>query len=208
MEEIIKYGKKLIAAGLTDSHFGNISKRVGDEVLITTTGSMLDELENEVVRLPLHHSSSLDIVASSELIVHRKIYQQTSALAIIHAHPVYAVIESLITEENQIIPTDCESEYFLHEIPIVTGGIGSSKLATNSAQALQDHKGVIVKGHGVFARGSTVDEAYVVISSIEHACQIKYHVDLFQAQTHKKNNPSILGLILTIIALKICSAPS
>ncbi len=72
------------------------------------------------------------------------------------------------------MPEDSESIYFLHEIPVVTGGIGSEELARNAASALRDHKGTIARGHGTFARGATVDEAFVILSSIEHACMVKY----------------------------------
>ena len=33
MEELIKYGKKIVVGNLTHSHFGNVSKRVGDRLL-------------------------------------------------------------------------------------------------------------------------------------------------------------------------------
>jgi len=177
VRELIKYGKKMVQAGLAHSHFGNISKRIGNHILISTTGSMLDELEGNIVKVPLTHEYSLDILASSELKVHREIYLNTSALAILHGHSPFAVIISMLEKKDLIIPCNTESIYFIHEIPIVTGGVGSKTLAKNLALALKDHKGAIIKGHGPFARGMTVDEAYVVLSSIEHACHVKYFVE-------------------------------
>jgi hypothetical protein len=41
---ISHFGRKIVQAGLTASRFGNISVRVGDQVFITCTGSMLDEI--------------------------------------------------------------------------------------------------------------------------------------------------------------------
>ena len=53
-QEISRLGKKLIQAGLTSSRFGNISLLDGDKILITCTGSMLDELdESQIVRVDL-----------------------------------------------------------------------------------------------------------------------------------------------------------
>ncbi len=181
MQELIKYGKKIVEAGLAHSHFGNVSKRVGDEMLISTTGSMLDELEGQIVSVPIDPTSpdELDVIASSEVNVHRAIYKETSALAILHGHSKYAVVMSMLYKPGeQIVPEDSESIYFLHEIPVVTGGIGSEKLARNAARALRDHKGIVVHGHGTFARGATVDEAFVILSSIEHACMVKYLADM------------------------------
>ncbi|RCV65626.1 L-fuculose-phosphate aldolase [Methanophagales archaeon] len=181
MQELIKYGKKIVEAGLAHSHFGNVSKRVGDQMLISTTGSMLDELEGQIVTVPIDPSTpdELDVIASTEVNVHRAIYRETSALAILHGHSKYAVVMSMLCKQGeQIVPEDSESVYFLHEIPVVTGGIGSQELATNAASALRDHKGVVALGHGTFARGATVDEAFVIISSIEHACTVKYLCDM------------------------------
>ncbi len=182
--EFNKFGKKLVQYGLTHSHFGNMSVRVGDKMFITRSGSMLDELdENQVVEVHLHKPTSFDIIASSELIVHREIYKNTSALAIIHAHSPFAIILSLLIDEKEIIPMDSESIYFLHEIPIITGKVGSTELAHNAADALKDHKAVIIKGHGTIAIGKILEEAYVHTCCVEHACKVKYFVDLQNALT-------------------------
>jgi len=181
MEELIKYGRKMVASGLVDSHFGNVSKRIGDRMQISTTGSMLDELESEIVSVPIDPSlpDEMDVIASSEVNLHRKVYEKTSALAILHGHSRYAVALSMIHGTgNLIVPEDSESLYLLHEIPVVGGGVGSDELAESVADALKDHKAVIAEGHGTFARGSTVDEAFVVLSSVEHACCVKYLVDI------------------------------
>jgi L-fuculose-phosphate aldolase len=178
--EISKFGKKMVQCGLTHSHFGNISVRVGNKLIITRSSSMLDEIdENMVVELDLDKASSFDTIASSETIVHRHIYKETSALAIIHAHSAFAIVQSMISSTNLLIPTDCESKYFLHEIPIITGGVGSRELAQNAANALKDHKGAIIKEHGPIAIGKIIEEAFVTICSIEHACKVKYFTDLF-----------------------------
>jgi len=176
--EISRFGRKLVECGLVHSHFGNISLRVGDKILITRSGSMLDELdENQIVEVELDSPTSFDIIASSETIVHREIYRRTSALAIIHCHSPFAVIASMLADEDLIVPADSESLYVLHEIPIVTGRVGSQELAEQSASALADHKAAIIKGHGPIAVGKIVEEAYVHICCVEHACQVKYFVD-------------------------------
>ncbi|HED00446.1 MAG TPA: aldolase [Proteobacteria bacterium] len=180
MEELIKYGKKMVAQGLAHSHFGNVSKRIGDRILISTTGSMLDELEGQIVEVSLSGPSSLDMVASTELLVHKEIYRETSALSILHGHSEFAVVLSLLYPAGtELRAEDSESTYLLHEIPIIQGGVGSKELGQNAAAGLRDHKAVLIKGHGVFARGSTVDEAFVVLSSVEHSCKVKYFADLW-----------------------------
>jgi len=179
-QEISKFGKKLVNFGLAGAHFGNISVRTGDKILITRSGSMLDELnENEVVEVNLDSASPMVSGASVETTVHRAIYQKTPALAVIHAHSTFAIVQSMLSKSNLLIPEDCESKYFLGEIPIIAGEPGSDKLAENAAKALRNHKGVIVKGHGTFAIGKNLGEAYAVASSIEQVCRIKYYTDFY-----------------------------
>lgn len=185
-QEMAKFGKKLVEYGLVESHFGNISIRAGSKMLITRTGVSLDEIdENGVIEVDIDRPSSLDIIASSESIVHRAIYRDTRALTIIHAHSPFAVIESLLADGDMVIPLDSEGQYFLHEIPVVRGGIGTPELAKNASEALKDHRGAIALGHGTFATGKVLEEAYIVTTQIEHSCKLKYYYDLA-----KKNKTS------------------
>jgi L-fuculose-phosphate aldolase len=185
--EIAKYGKILVERGLVSGHFGNISTRAGNKILITRTGVKLDELdENSIVEVEIEKPTSYDLIASTETIVHREIYKQTSALAIIHAHSPYAVIESLLLRKKYLDPVDTEGQYFLHRIPIVSGAMGSKELAKNLGLALKEYKGVIVKGHGTFAIGKTLEEAFVFTSMMEHSSMLKYYCDLGKRNKKKK----------------------
>lgn len=179
-QEMAKYGRKLVDHGLVESNFGNISVRAGDRMLITRSGTALDEITfDNVVEVDIRDISSLDIIASSETVVHREIYRRTSALAIIHAHCPYAVVESLIAGPGKVIfPVDSEGQYFLGDIPVVGGGIGSRELAENLADSLSGHRGSVVFSHGTFAVGRTLGEAYIVTTQLEHSCRVKYLYEL------------------------------
>ncbi|WP_440952716.1 aldolase [Methanococcoides sp. FTZ1] len=174
-----KYGKKLVDHGLVESNFGNISVRIANRLIITRSGAALDEItENSVVEVPIEGTSELDLIASTETIVHRAIYRNTPALAIIHAHCPYSVVQTLIEDSDSIVPLDSEGISFLHEIPVFRGMMGTSELAEGAAAALSDHKGAIAYSHGTFAIGKTLADAYVITTQIEHSCRIKYLVDL------------------------------
>lgn len=179
-QEMAKYGRKLVDHGLVESNFGNISVRAGDRMLITRSGTALDEIiEDNVVEVDIRDTSSLDIIASSETVVHREIYRKTSALAIIHAHCPYSVVESLLAGSGEaIVPVDSEGQYFLGDIPVVGGGIGSRELAENLADSLSSHRGAIVFSHGTFAVGRALGEAYIVTTQLEHSCRVKYLYEL------------------------------
>ncbi len=178
-----KFGKMLVDNGLVESHFGNISIRTGSKMLITKTGSALDGInESSVVEVDIDKPSGLDAIASSESIVHRSIYKNTRALAVIHAHPSFAVIESLLTAEDTILPLDIEGQHFLNDIPVVRGNSGTDELAKNVAEALKDHRGIIVFSHGTFAAGMNLEEAYVITTLIEHSCKLRYYYELAKKQ--------------------------
>lgn len=180
-EQITKFGKKLVHYGFVYSHFGNISVRVGDKLLITRSGCMLDEIgKNDLVMVDVKKPSYSDLPSSMETIVHSQIYLNTDALVIIHIHSIFAVIESIITRKNKITPLTQEDRYFLDKIPIITGKSGSKELAKNAVRALKKYKGIIIKEHGSIAIGKTLEEAYVHICSIEHSCKIKYYKDLIK----------------------------
>lgn len=177
--EIAKFGKKLVERDLVESIFGNISVRKGEKMLITKRGFALDEINmDSVVELDVDKPSSLDNIASSETVVHRTIYKRTPALAIIHVHPTFAVIESMLIDIKSIVPINIEGEHFLQDIPIVKGSPGTAELADNIAQELIGHKGVIVSGHGTFAIGKTLDEAYFITALVEQSCKLKYYFDM------------------------------
>jgi L-fuculose-phosphate aldolase len=58
-----------------------------------------------VIETGLEEDNSNIMLTSSELVVHREIYQNTSALAIVHLHPPYAVALSM-TVKDAIIPIE------------------------------------------------------------------------------------------------------
>lgn len=174
--ELIRFGKKMVERGLVSAHAGNISKRIGNAMLISRHGSMLDELEDKIVQVPLDPPSPFDHLASSELPMHRAIYKATEAWSVFHGHGRFSIIESLSTEANAITPEDSESAYYLPVIPIVEGPFGTEELGRAAALALKKHRGALIRGHGVVTKGNSAEEAYAMLAVIEQACHIRYHL--------------------------------
>ena len=166
--EFERIGKRLFAEHLIGGNFGNISARKGDEgFFIKRTGAYLD-VAGELVFVPLKGDVPPD--ASSEYRVHREVYRKTSHEAIVHAHPPYAIAASLVKDE--VIPEDSEGELLCPKIPVVQGAPGSQEIADTVTRALTSSKLVIARGHGTFAAGRTLDEAYVYTSLAEHSCRV------------------------------------
>ncbi|NKQ38098.1 MAG: aldolase [Methanosarcinales archaeon] len=171
--DIATFGKRIIDEKLVDSNFGNISVKIGNDMLITKSGCCLDNITNDdVVCIGLNSKFISESNASSETPAHRMIYKNTSACAIIHAHSPYSVIQSVQSNLDVIFPIDKYGVDTLNRIPIIKGDYGTEELAKNAAYALIEHKGIIVYNHGTFAIGKTLDEAYNITKQIEKSCEI------------------------------------
>ncbi len=173
LEEFRRIGRDLFVAGLVSSHGGNMSVRQGDRILITRRGSMLAHLdERDVIDIGLDENDAGVTLASTEIVVHRAIYQATSALAIVHTHPPYAIAQSLVKDE--IVPVDSEGSYLLHKVPVVAAQLtaGSSEVADLLPQWLKEYDLVMLRGHGPFAIGHLLEEAYQLTSVLEMTCRI------------------------------------
>ena len=166
-------GRDLYVAGLVSSHGGNLSMRFGDRVVIKRRGAMLGRLkEGDLIETGLEKADSGVMLASTELVVHRAIYLATPALAIVHAHPRTAIALSLSRDE--IVPIDNEGSYLLHKVPVVAAEFasGSAEMVERLPAALQEYKIVMLRGHGCFSIGQTLDEAFQWVSCLEESCQI------------------------------------
>lgn len=177
--EIARFGKKVVQSGLTSSRFGNISVLRGEDIFITRTGTMLDEIdEDQIIGIDLLGPCEGDKVASTETCVHRAIYCKTSSRAVIHTHSPYSVALSLI--EDEIEPIDSEGRHFLGPMPVVDGGFGTDLLAENVSTALISHNACIARGHGAFAIGKSLAEAYTMASMAEHSSKVRYLVNVYK----------------------------
>lgn len=168
-------GHALFAQGLVSSYSGNLSIRQRERLLITHRGSALGSItEGDLVETGIAKNNRATPLASSELVVHRSIYKNTSALAIVHAHPPYAV--ALSFTEKEIIPHDMEGRSLLPMVPILGKEImvKAGDLSEEIAEALRQCKVVLVKGHGSFAIGQLLEEAYYYTSVLEQSCRLLY----------------------------------
>ena len=182
-EEFRDIGRDIYLGGLTSSHGGNVSVRVGDRIIIKRRGAQLGRLKMEdFVETSLYTNDAGVTRASTELIVHREIYLRTSALAVIHTHPRTAIALSLSREE--IIPIDNEGSYLLHRIPVVAVEFasGSKEMANIVAETLRGYKVIMLRGHGCFAVGQTLDEAFQWVSTLEEICDIILETKLLGEQ--------------------------
>ncbi len=180
-------GRDLFARGLVSSQSGNLSIRLGDRIIITRRGSMLNCLqESDLIETGVIRNNRATPLASVELPVHRAIYRATEALAIVHAHPPYAI--TLSSTEVFIEPSNMESIEVLGKVPVLgwQKEVKPGGLADIIAQALKSKKIIMVRGHGSFAIGQLLEEAYNLTTALEESCQILYLLKSLQASLASK----------------------
>jgi len=166
-------GNDLFLRGLITSHGGNMSIRDGDRIIITRTGCMLGHItKSDLVEASVSPDNDTPQNASSEIAVHRAIYQHTPALAVVHAHPAHAIAMSLIDEE--IAPLDVEGSYYMPSVPVIGRGekVYGGKMADDIAKALVDRCIAMVYAHGSFAAGRDLYESLHFTSTLEESCRI------------------------------------
>lgn len=175
-DDFIKYGRLLFEEGLNNTHSGNMSRRQGDSIYITRHGARLGDLSfKDIVKVNLYDESR-DEGASLEVKVHRAIYIANPRInSVVHAHPPYAIVLSLSSEK--IIPIDMEGAFYMKEIPVLTKcekTISSDCVAENLPSLIGVYGVAVVRGHGAFAGGVSIEEAAMRISVVESASRIIY----------------------------------
>ncbi len=179
LAEVTAVGKHTVERGLVDSFFGNISCRLGDVIYISQTAASLDRLAGCIDPVPMDNSSTAGITASSELLAHRKIYEASGALTILHGHPKFSVVMSMVCEEKDCHITDCWKDCdrvrMLGDTPVVAGEIGAGGIARRVPPVIASPGKAAVYGHGVFTIGRRdFEEAFKAMVGVENRCRDEY----------------------------------
>lgn len=173
-------GKDLSNRGLNSSHAGNLSIRSGGKMIITRRASMLGWLtpEDLVVTDLEEEDSYSSLIASTEAGVHREIYKHTDAMAVVHAHSPCCTALSLI--EDEITCIDAEGILLYKKIPVIECDLpaGASEAAIKVPPVLKDYPIAVIRSHGVFAKGITLEDALQNVTGAEQSADIRFRVKL------------------------------
>ncbi|MBD3256187.1 MAG: fuculose phosphate aldolase [Candidatus Lokiarchaeota archaeon] len=178
-EQFKVVGKVLTDHRYNTSHSGNISMRSANKIYIKRRGAMLGYLKpSDIIETDLYHQDSGIMLSSSETDVHRQIYLETDAMAVVHAHNPFCVILSLI--EDDITCLDAEGVYMYKKIPVieVDNPAGPTDAAREVPKILKNYPIVVVRSHGAFAKGNTLYDALQNITGAEQSAMIRYYTML------------------------------
>lgn len=181
---IVDTCKKLHQQGFLAAADGNVSVKLDSgEVLITPGGVAKADIGEEDLVLLDKDGDSQKGQASSEKLMHLKVYEMASrARCVIHAHPPCAIAWSIARPDLKELPAGA-----IPEVVLATGGIpfvpyarpASKALADSLVPYLEKHQALILSHHGALTWGESLAEAYRGIERIEHAAvTLKYAIDL------------------------------
>jgi L-fuculose-phosphate aldolase len=164
--ELVIYGERLLADGLSVGSAGNLSVRVGDTVAITPSGIAYPDMQAADICLVTPAGADLtgdqagrQVTPSSETPMHLAIYAATSAAAVVHTHSPEVVA---LSASRQELPA-------IHYAITALGGpvrvapyqrFGSDQLAAAAVAALDGRSAVILRNHGAVTYGADLAQAY------------------------------------------------
>lgn len=177
-ERICDIGRRMWSKNYTDGNGGNISIRVGDN-LVLCTPTLISKgfiTPDDICLVDLDGNQKAGWrKRTSEINTHLAIMKAVpEAKACVHAHPVYATAFAVagIKPPTCLIP---EPEVFLGEIGLSRYETpGTPENARAVAEVAKDHQSIIMQNHGVICWGKDVEDAYWKMENTEAYCQTVY----------------------------------
>ena len=183
-DQICEMGRRIYNKGYTDGNGGNLSVRVGEDlVLCTPTLCCKGFMKREDICL-------VDMAAgqlcgyrprTSEVKVHIAMMKATGMNACMHCHPPHcnAFLFAGLVPPNGINP---EADIFLSQIPLAPYATpGTDDVAKSVAEAAKKSNVVFMANHGIVCGGRDIEEAEWFAENADAYCQV-----LLLATLHKK----------------------
>lgn len=173
----VEYARKVGQAGLTVCSSGNLSVRVGEEVMISGTGSWVPELRPEQVSVCLLATGEVlnGVKPSMESVFHLGVMRGREDVGcVLHFQSPYAT--AVACREERPSDFNFTAECPIHvgrEIPMIPYfRPGSPELASHVVEAMKDHDSVMLLKHGQVVCGKDFAQAFERAMFFEMACRI------------------------------------
>ncbi len=153
-------GEALFTGGLNNSHSGNLSVRVDNAMWITRTRTMCHKLDRDDVVVAALDGGGDRSELSREAIVHETVYRETGHDAVVHCHPRDAIAAAFLFDNIPCLQIEGQGA-LKGMLPVIEVEIASAspQLSDAVARSLLLYPAVMVRGHGLFAAGSSLDQA-------------------------------------------------
>ena len=174
-DQICEMGRRIYAKGYTDGNGGNISVRVGEDlVLCTPTLCCKGFMKREDICLVDMEAGQLCGYRprTSEVRVHIAMMKATGMNACMHCHPPHcnAFLFAGIVPPNGLNP---EADIFVSQIPLAPYATpGGDEIARTVSEAAKKSNVVFMENHGIVCGGRDVEEAEWFAENADAYCQV------------------------------------
>ena len=163
-EKLCEYGKKLVATGLVQGTWGNLSIRLHDTYMLVTPSGLdytrLTPADTVKVNIStLEYEGSLK--PTSEKGLHAEVYiQRPDVGAVIHTHSKYCCVFAAAERPLRINDPEMQ-KIFGTQVELAEYALpGTKKLMANTVKALGQNYGCIMSHHGMAACGADIETAF------------------------------------------------
>ncbi len=177
-EEIVRFGRKMLAARLTSGTGGNLSifNRRDGLIAISPSGVEYDAMKPADVPVTDNEGTTVEgsRKPSSELGFHLALYRKRSDInAVVHTHSVYATTMACLNWE--IPAVHYLVAYSGHKVPLAPyATFGTPELAMNVAESIGHYNALLLANHGLVTVGPNLATAFAVAEEIELVARIYY----------------------------------
>lgn len=175
--EFLRQAHRVGDAALTICSSGNLSWRIGDEALVSGTGSWVPSLQREKVSRCLVATGEVlnGVKPSMESGFHLGVLRERpDCNVVLHFQSTYATAVACMTETPKNFNVTAEIPCHVgKEIPIIPYyRPGSPELAKAVIAALAEHNSALMLKHGQVVCGKDFDEVFERAMFFEMACRI------------------------------------
>lgn len=177
-EEIADIGASIFSRGLTPGRTGNLSCRVGEEIVATPTGASLGSLDaGGLAIIDLDGRPVRGGLPTKEAAVHAALYRsRPAARAVVHLHSTHAVAVSCladIDEDSAIPPLTAYFAMRVGRLPLVPYfAPGDPALGNAVGEMARHHRAMLLANHGSVVAGDDLVSAADAAEEIEETARL------------------------------------
>ena len=176
--DIVRLGASIFARGLTPGRTGNLSCRIGDEIVVTPTGASLGSLDaRRLAIIDLDGRPVRGGVPTKEAAMHAALYRsRPTARAVVHLHSTHAVAVSClagIDEHSALPPLTAYFAMRVGRLPLVPYfAPGDPSLSNAVEEMAHEHHAMLLANHGSVVAGDDLLFAADAAEEIEETARL------------------------------------
>lgn len=173
---ILDIGRRMYNREFVAANDGNISVRVGEDVIWTTPTGVSKGFMSEDMLVKIDLNGNViegRLKPSSEIKMHLRVYKENpEILAVTHAHPPIATSFAIAGEslDDAILTEGVLNLGVIHVAEYATPG--TDEVPESIAKYVGEYNGVLLANHGALSWGKDVYQAFYRLESIEYYAKI------------------------------------